>query len=247
MLLSLRDVIVITLFFLTVKLYQEKAFKKKLILRYHLLMTILSAIISLFLVFNVLGNIPFYIAVLKRYTPRRQKFILIREIFFATVILFVFGLFGDAVLSGIGISQGTLGISGGIILLLISLTMIFPKHDTEGMPDHEPYIVPIAMPCMAGPGSITAVMLYSHVFNSNLTTLFIILCAIIPSLILLVLASNIKYLVGEKGLIAIERLGGLLICLIAIQMVAGGTVKLVKENFPSTNHAEASADSLNIH
>lgn len=197
-------------------------------------MTILSAAISLFLVFNVLGNIPFYIAVLKRYTPRRQKFILIRELFYATIILFVFSFFGEAVLTGIGISEGTLGISGGIILLLISITMIFPKHKDDGLPDHEPYIVPIAMPCMAGPGSITAVMLYSHTFESIWATPLIIIFAIIPSLVLLLLASNIKYLVGEKGLVAFERLGGLLICLIAVQMITGGVIKLVKDNFPKS-------------
>lgn len=197
-------------------------------------MTIISAAISLFLVFNVLGNIPFYIAVLKRYSPKRQKMILVRELAFATLILMLFSFFGDTVLSGIGISRGTLGVSGGIILLLISITMIFPKHTEGGLPEHEPYIVPIAIPCMAGPGSITAVMLYSQVFDSPLAPPLIILCAIVPSLVLLLAASNIKYLVGEKGLIAFERLGGLLICFIAIQMIATGTVKLVKENFPAS-------------
>jgi multiple antibiotic resistance protein len=195
-------------------------------------MSILSATVSLFLVFNVLGNIPFYIAILKQYTPKRQKLILTRELIFACIILMVFSFFGEAVLKGIGISEGTLGISGGIILLLIALTMIFPKHSTDGLPDHEPYIVPIAIPGMAGPGSITAVMLYSNTFEYAWQTPVVIVGALIPSLILLWLASNIKYLVGEKGLVAFERLGGLLICFIAIQMIASGSIKLVKENFP---------------
>ena len=140
--------------------------------------------------------------------------------------------FGEAVLKGIGISEGTLGISGGIILLLIALTMIFPKHSNDGLPGHEPFIVPIAIPGMAGPGSITAVMLYSNTFAQAWATPVIIIGALIPSLLLLLLASNIKYLVGEKGLVAFERLGGLLICFIAIQMIASGTIKLVKDNFP---------------
>ena len=194
-------------------------------------MTIFTATISLFLVFNVLGNIPFYIAVLKKYTPRRQKLILVRELLFATLILYIFTFFGDAVISGMGISGGTLGIAGGVILFIISITMIFPKHQDDGLPDHEPYIVPIAIPCMAGPGSITTVMLYAQTFKEVWATPLVIVLAIIPSLILLLLASNIKYLVGEKGLIAFERLGGLLICLIAIQMITTGTIKVVKENF----------------
>lgn len=201
-------------------------------------MTILSAAISLFLVFNVLGNIPFYIAILRQYTPRRQKFILTRELIFSAIILLVFSFFGENVMGAIGITEGTLGISGGIILLLIALTMIFPRHDESGLPGHEPYIVPIAIPGMAGPGSITAVMLYSNTFESAWATPIIIMGALIPSWILLLLASNIKYLVGEKGLIAFERLGGLLICFIAIQMIASGTIKLVKENFPESQRVE---------
>lgn len=196
-------------------------------------MTFFGAVISLFLVFNVLGNIPFYIALLKNYTPKRQKAILIRELIFAAIILFCFSSFGDTILRVIGISEGTLGISGGIILFLIALTMIFPKHEEAGNPSHEPFIVPIAIPAMAGPGSITAVMIYSRAFEHAWQTPLVILCALIPSLIILLLASNIKYLVGEKGLLAFERLGGLLICFISIQMMASGIIHIVKANFPS--------------
>ena len=207
-------------------------------------MTFFSATISLFLVFNVLGNIPFFIAILKPYTPRKQKWVLVRELFFAAIILFMFSVFGEGVLDGIGISAATLGISGGIILLFIAITMIFPKHDNTGLPEHEPYIVPIAMPCLAGPGSITAVMLYSHKFPQFWTTPLIIVCALVPSLLILMLASNIKYLVGEKGLIAFERLGGLLICLIAVQMITSGTIKTVKEHFPTKTRRYSTATEI---
>jgi len=194
-------------------------------------MNIFGAAFSLFLVFNVVGNLPFYIALLKNYTPKRQKTILVRELIFAAIILLSFSFFGDTILNVIGITEGILGISGGLILLLIALTMIFPKHDVEGLPGHEPFIVPIAIPAMAGPGSITAVMIYSKTFEYAWQTPFVILCAIVPSLFILLLASNIKYLVGEKGLLAFERLGGLLICFIAVQMIASGTIKVIKENF----------------
>jgi len=201
-------------------------------------MSILSATISLFLVFNVLGNIPFYIAILKKFTPRRQKYILIRELIIAALILLSFAFFGDAILHGIGISKGTLGIAGGVILFLISITMIFPKQTEEGSVDQEPCIVPIAIPAMAGPGSITAVMLYSSTFENPWSLVVIILGAVIPSLILLLIASNIKYLVGEKGLVVFERLGGLLICFVSIQMISSGAIRIVKENFPQPLQTE---------
>lgn len=197
-------------------------------------MTIFGAALSLFLVYNVLGNLPFYIAILKPFPPKRQKYILVREMLIALFILFLFGFFGDKVLGALGLSIGTLGISGGILLFLISLTMIFPKHTKDGLPEHEPFIIPIATPAMAGPGSITAVMLYSQKFHTSWEIMLIIFLAWLPSLAILFAASYIKYLVGERGLVAFERLGGLLICLISIQMITSGIVKLVRQDFPQT-------------
>ena len=197
-------------------------------------MTIFGAAFSLFIVYNVLGNIPFYIAILKPFDPRRQKLILVREMTIALFILFAFGFFGDQILKFLGITGGIIGIAGGILLLLISITMIFPKHNLDGVPDHEPLVVPIAMPAMAGPGSIAAVMLYSHTIQVPWKVASIIFIAWVPSLLILLAASYIKYLIGEKGLIAFERFGGLLISLIAIQMLTSGAISVVKENFTST-------------
>lgn len=194
-------------------------------------MTVLGAAFSLFVVYNVLGNIPFYIAILKPFDAKRQKMILVREMTIALFILLAFGFWGDEILHFLGISGGIIGIAGGILLLLISLTMIFPKHTVGGVPDHEPLVVPIAMPAMAGPGSIAAVMLYSHTIQVPWKVAAIIFVAWLPSLLILLAASYIKYLVGEKGLMAFERFGGLLISLIAIQMLTSGAISLVKENF----------------
>lgn len=194
-------------------------------------MTILGAAFSLFVVYNVLGNIPFYIAILKPFDSKRQKMILVREMAIALFILLAFGFWGDEILSFLGITGGIIGIAGGILLLLISLTMIFPKHTVGGVPDHEPLVVPIAMPAMAGPGSIAAVMLYSHTIQVPWKVASIIFIAWLPSLLILLAASYIKYLIGEKGLMAFERFGGLLISLIAIQMLTSGAISLVKENF----------------
>lgn len=211
-------------------------------------MTIFGAAFSLFLVYNVLGNIPFYIAILKPFSPKKQKLILLREMIIALFILLLFGYYGESVLGFLGISESIIGISGGILLLLISLTMIFPKHTVGGTPDHEPMIVPIAMPAMAGPGSIAAVMLYSHHIGAPWKIAMVISLAWLPSLLILLGASYIKYLIGEKGLIAFERLGGLLISLIAIQMMTSGAVTVVKENFdfPTQKQTEIIAEQKNL-
>lgn len=209
-------------------------------------MSIIGAAFSLFLVYNVLGNIPFYIAILKPFSPKRQKMILIREMLIALGVLFLFGSCGDDVLAFLGIHQAVIGVGGGLLLLLISLTMIFPKHSAEGLPDHEPMIVPIAVPGMAGPGSIATIMLFARQFESFGKVALIIFLAWLPSLAILLIASNIKRFFGEKGLIAIERFGGLLMTLIAVQMMAYGIINLVRDNF-NLPPPPAKASQQNIH
>ena len=196
-------------------------------------MSIFTAAFSLFLVYNVLGYLPFYIGLLKPYSEKRQRIILVREMFIALGILFLFGYFGDTILRFLGIGEGIIGIAGGILLLIIALTMVFPKHSPEEAIVHtsEPLIVPIATPGMAGPGSITAVMLYGSQMSASWKIALIIFLAWIPSLIILLLASQIKRLVGDRGLTAFERFGGLLMCLISVQMIAGGVIQQVKKNF----------------
>lgn len=194
-------------------------------------MGIIGIAFSIFLVFNVIGNIPFFIAILKPYPEKRKNQILLRELFIALSILFAFAYFGDHIMHFLGITTGIVGVAGGILLFLIALTMIFPKHEIGGAPQHEPFIVPIAVPIMSGPGTITAVMVYSHQVPTMWHLALAIFLAWVPSLIIVMAASYIKYLVGEKGLIAFERFGGLLISLIAVQMISTGAIQLVKDNF----------------
>lgn len=196
-------------------------------------MSIFAAAFSLFLVFNMLGNLPFFIALLKPFSQKRQTVIVIREMVIALGILFLFGFFGENVLKFLGIGDGIIGIAGGILLLIIALTMVFPKHTNEAPSslNHEPMIVPIATPGLAGPGSITAVMLYGSQIDGAWKVALIIFLAWIPSFIILLAASYIKHIVGERGLIAFERFGGLLMCLISIQMITSGIIKQVKTNF----------------
>jgi small neutral amino acid transporter SnatA (MarC family) len=199
-------------------------------------MTIFAAAFSLFLVYNVLGNLAFYIALLKNFSKRRQKIILVREMIIALGFLILFGFFGENVMNFLGIGHGIIGIAGGVLLFIVALTMVFPKHNpqTSDTPTLEPMIVPIAIPGMAGPGSLSAVMLYGTQFEASWKIVLVIFLAWIPSLLILLGASYIKGLIGEKGLIAFERFGGLLMCLISIQMIATGIIQQVKLNFDCT-------------
>ena len=191
----------------------------------------ISMVVSLFFVINVLGNIPLFIGMLARYKPREQRIILFREFGLALIILLLFNYFGANIFNLLGISQPILGMAGGILLLLISITMIFPSHHQEAGPKHEPILVPLATPVIAGPGSITAVMLFSSRVDNHVTMTMIIFAAMLVSFVITMIASLLKHGLGEKGLIAFERLGGMIVALIAVQMFASGAVDFVKLKF----------------
>lgn len=186
---------------------------------------------SLFIVINATGNIPLFVSLLARFSLKDQRRIIIRELLIALAVLLLFNFFGDYVLLALHITQPVIGVGGGILLFLIAITMIFPKHSMEEPPINEPIFVPLAMPIIAGPGSITLVMNSSQQLHNAWLMTAAIFLAWVPSLLILLAASNIKYFLGKKGLMAIERLGGMVITLIAISMVIRGILDLVKDHF----------------
>jgi multiple antibiotic resistance protein len=188
-------------------------------------MSILSATILLTLIMNPLGNLPFFLSTLKPIDPKRHTHIIIRETFFAYLLLVIFMLFGQFFLQSIQITEQALGISGGIILFLIAIRMIFPeeKLDAEKQSTHEPFFVPLAIPMMAGPGALTTVMLFStkQPDKKLIWILAITIASIIVGAILLGGRYLSKYL-GERGLVALERLSGMMLTAMAVQMFLSG-------------------------
>lgn len=191
-------------------------------------MSLYSVALSLFFVLNSIGNIPLFVGMLGRYDVKRQRKIIMRELMIALGILLAFNYFGQSIFRLLGITQPIIGISGGTLLFLISLSMIFPKADEPEMPRHEPLIVPLAIPIVSGPGSIATVMVYAEQLHNPWIMTIAIMIAWIPSVLILVAASNIKLVLGQKGLIACERLGGMLVSLIAFQMFSSGVLTLMK-------------------
>ncbi len=188
-------------------------------------MTLYSAAITLILVMDPLGNIPIFISVLNNVEPKHRKRIVLRETFFAFVILMIFLFYGKYILEGMHISDPAISIAGGIILFLIALKMIFPTGDPEGRPKQlsEPFIVPLAIPLIAGPSALAIVMLMGkqapqHIWLSALALLIAWLCCTI----VLVFADNLRKILGERGLIAIERLMGMILTTMAVQMFLTG-------------------------
>lgn len=187
-------------------------------------MEMFSLAFTLFLLMDPLGNIPFYISFLKGLDPKRQRIIIFRELIIALLIIVLFNFVGDALMRFLHVENDTIQIAGGIILFLLCLRMIFPPaHDTnEQHPqDTEPFIVPLAVPLVAGPSVLAAVMIYAKQ-EGSLIMMGAISIAWVASLIILLGAPFLKTILGWRGITALERLMGLILILIAVQMFLSG-------------------------
>lgn len=188
-------------------------------------MTLYSATITLILVMDPLGNIPLFLSALNHVEPKRRQPIILRETFIAFIVLLIFLFFGKYILEGMHISQPALSISGGIILFLIALKMIFPSDEYEKRSTQvgEPFIVPLAVPFIAGPSTMTVVMLLGHQSPQHIWLWGLALTiAWLISTIFLVFADSLRKILGERGLLAIERLMGMILTTMAVQMFLTG-------------------------
>lgn len=194
----------------------------------HPIVKIFSLSFTLFLLMDSLGNVPLFMAILKNFNAKKQRKIIIRELVIALLIIVVFGVIGDLLLSFLNVKQYTILIAGGIILFLIALKMIFPQADAPvEKSDSEPFIVPLAMPLVAGPAVLAAVMLYSKQESSFVTISSIIIAWIFTTAIL-VASSQLQKILGQRGLTALERLMGLILTLLAVQMFLQGIASYVE-------------------
>jgi len=193
-------------------------------------MTMLSAALLLFLVIDPLGNIPMFMTTLKKVEESRQRKVVVRELIIALFVLVGFLFLGQYLLQLLHLSETALTTAGGIILLIIAIKMIFPSHnsglqqDVEG----EPFIVPLAIPYVAGPSAMaTALLMMSREPERWLDWLLAVLIAWFASAIIIYFSSYFARFLGEKGLIAIERLMGMLLITVAVQMLLTGIAEFV--------------------
>lgn len=188
-------------------------------------MTIYTAAITLFLIMDPVGNVPIFLSILKGINPKRQNYIILRESFIAFLFLLMFLFSGGWVLETLQVSEQALGIAGGIILFLIALKMIFPvnEDDPKERQQGEPFIVPLAVPLIAGPASLAMVTLFaSETPHQKLAWVFAIVLASAASTIVLLSSGFLRNVLGERGLLAMERLMGMILTAIAVQMFLNG-------------------------
>lgn len=191
-----------------------------------------TAFVTLFLVIDPIGLVPFFIALTADNTGRERRSIAIRACVIAAVVLAVFGIAGDMILTGIGISMPAFRIAGGLLLFLTAVDMLFERRTArrEGQAEEperpDPSVFPLAVPLIAGPGAMAAMILLAGDGPDPWVALGVTLSAM-GAVILLVLAlftvaGPLKRILGKTGVIVITRVFGMLLAALAVQFVVDG-------------------------
>lgn len=194
----------------------------------------LALAVTLFLVLDPFGNAAVFHGVLSRIPEERRRKVLVRELLVALGILLGFLFLGKHLLGFLGLRPATLSISGGILLFLIALGMVFPSHSVLGETgDDEPFIVPLAVPLMAGPSTIALILLTSSKYPDGTVSIMLAVgAAWLASSIVLLQAPSVMKFIGTKGTRALERLMGLLLILVAVQMFLDGVTSYNESGKP---------------
>jgi multiple antibiotic resistance protein len=187
-------------------------------------MDLFSAVVTLFLVMDPLGNVPVFLSVLQTVPLERRRAVLLREIAIAYVVLLAFFLLGDYLLRFLSLEQEAVSIAGGIVLFLIALRMIFPGEGGRvGDPlEGEPFVVPLAIPLIAGPSALATLLLLRSASSARGELLLALTIAWAVSGILLMSSTFLHRVLRERGLIAMERLMGMLLVMVSVQMLLNG-------------------------
>ncbi len=185
-----------------------------------------SALILLLLVLDPLGGLPIFISIFKDVSPERRRWVALRESAIAMAILMVFMVMGNQILHLMRLSERSLEVAGGVILLMVAIRMIFlnpSETKSERRAPREPFIFPLAIPLMAGPSALATVLLLASRQPDRLWQWTgALVCAVLICLVVLLSASWLNKVLGESVLTAMEKLMGLVLTAIAVEMILAG-------------------------
>jgi len=183
--------------------------------------TFASATILLLLITDPFGNIPVFANALRHVPPERRAWVILRENLIAFALLLGFMFVGEGFLRLMGLRDTSLQMAGGVVLFLIALRMIFPPPPRQE-PEFqgEPLIVPLAIPAIAGPSALaTVILLVSRAPERRLEWIGALALTITVCAVVLLLAERIQRLLGDRFVIAMERLMGLILVAVAVEMM----------------------------
>ena len=194
--------------------------------------TLWATAITLFLIMDPLGNVPIFLIVLERVAEHRRRYIILRELIIALIVMRLFLFAGPAMLRTLGISPEAVAIAGGLVLLIIAIRMIFPLRGSSVMGDDdedhgEPLLVPLAIPLLAGPSLLATLMLRANSGNILQHTLPALLLAWAASAVILLASPFLYRIFGNRGLKAMERLMGMVLICISVQMLLNAFARVL--------------------
>jgi MarC family membrane protein len=195
-------------------------------------MTLISAVVLLVLVVDPIGNIPVFASMLSRVDRRRRLRVILRESTIAFAVLIAALFAGEPALKLLNLSSTSLTIAGAVILFLIALRMIFRSTgEVFGtLPHGEPFVVPLAVPLIAGPSAIATVILFASSAPERwVEWCLAVAIATATTLLTLLFAERLVALLGERTLAAFGRLVGLLLTAVAIEMLLRGITAFVRQ------------------
>jgi multiple antibiotic resistance protein len=193
--------------------------------------SIISTAILLMFVLDPFGNVPLVLALLKDFDDKKRYRIIAREVLIGLLILLIFLFFGNAFLSLFHLDTEAVTIAGGVIFFIIGLRLIFPgaKGSSLYAADGEPLIVPIALPMIAGPSALATLLVMSKTYKDHTMGLFLaLLLAWTITAIIMLSAPALYRVLRKRGVIAMERLMGMLLLIMAVQMFLDGFKSVVE-------------------
>lgn len=187
-------------------------------------MSLFSITLVLFLIMDPIGSISSYLSLVNDIDKKRQKWVIIREMLIALLFMLGFNLLGEYIFTLLELSQTTVTLSSGLILFLVAIKILFTAPDSPraNLPKGEPFVFPLAIPLIAGPSLLATIMLYAHLETHQIVMLEAIGLSWLLSVIILFFAAPIKKYLTSNGLIACERLVGMVLVLMAVQRILEG-------------------------
>lgn len=186
-------------------------------------MTLLSLVAILFLIMDPVGNVAYFQEVLNHIPEKKRPIVIIRELLIALAAMLGFYFIGDGLIDVLGVSDASVSLTSGIILFLVAVKILFPAPDVKRIHGHmneSPFIVPLAIPLTAGPALLATIMLFAH--QEGPVVLIAIVVAWVLALGVLAPSKYLLKALGKNGLMAIERLMGMVLILLSIQRLLEG-------------------------
>ena len=187
-------------------------------------LSLFSVTVTLFIIMDPIGNIGTYLNLVKDYTPKKRFFILLREMCIALAFMVLFNFIGEYIFEALELSDTSVQLSSGVILFLTAIKILFPAPNSfrSNLPKGEPFIIPLAIPLIAGPSLLATIMLYARMESSISLMLGAMFLAWVLALIVLAFGPVLRRYLGNNGLMALERLMAMVLVMLAIQRFMEG-------------------------